>query len=165
MLRKIPSPPLLLQRAAHGDRNAVLDLVRARREDVYQFAADLIAGKLEAAAKPLHAGASRKKQEREEHARDESGEYPVGLAHRDDPLGPETLLRSWHLVQELHRALCALDDRALELVVLIDIEGLASDQVAWLLDLSEAEIYLGLRSARRQLRDQLLSRRAHAQPA
>src|SRR5687768_2292121 len=88
MFRKTPSPPQLLQRAAHGDRDAVLKLVCARKEDVYRFAASLVAGTLD--------------------DRDESGEYPVD--RRDDPLGPETLLRSWHVVQELHRALCALDD-------------------------------------------------------
>ena len=150
MLRRAPSPPQLLQRAAHGDRDAVLLLVRARREDVYRLAADLMAGRLDGPPQP---------------ARDESGEYPVDLARTGDPLAPEALLRSWHVVQELHRALCALDDRDLELVVLSDIEGLVSDQVAWLLDVSESEVYLRLRRARRQLRQHLLSRRDHAKPA
>ncbi|HEX6245176.1 MAG TPA: sigma factor-like helix-turn-helix DNA-binding protein, partial [Polyangiales bacterium] len=144
------SPPQLLQRAAHGDRDAVLHLVRARKEDVYRFAAELIAGKLD------EAGPTE---------RDESGEYPVDEARRDDPLAPEALLRSWHVVQELHRALCELDERDLELVVLNDIEGLAGDQVAWLLNLSEREVYTRLRRARRQLRQHLLSRHAHAKPA
>src|SRR5689334_17678878 len=119
MLRRAPTPPRLLERAAHGDRDAVLHLVRARKEDVYRFAAALIADKLDATP-----------GRRAQAGRDESGEYPVDLARLDDPLGPEALLRSWHVVQELHRALCTLDDEELELVVLSDIEGLASDQVA-----------------------------------
>jgi DNA-directed RNA polymerase specialized sigma24 family protein len=132
----------------------VLHLVRARKEDVYRFAAALIADKLDATP-----------GRRAEAGRDESGEYPVDLARLDDPLGPEALLRSWHVVQELHRALCTLDDEELELVVLSDIEGLASDQVAWLLDLRESDLYLRLRRARRRLREQLLSQRSQARQA
>lgn len=147
----LPTPPHLLERAAHGNKEAMSDLVRARMERVYQLAATLLAGQL--GTEPPAALRA-----------EESGEYPVAPPS-GSPLRPESLWRSWHLASDLQRAICALPDAERQVLVLEDVEGLASDQVAWLLNLSEAEIEQRRSRARLKLRELLLARRSHAQSA
>jgi DNA-directed RNA polymerase specialized sigma24 family protein len=126
----LPTPPHLLRRAARGSEQALHTFVHMRKERAYYFACSLRAGELEP-------------------------HFPEELdAHA---MTPDALLGRWDLVFALHRAVAALPRAQREVLVLADLEGLDSEQVAWLLDLDERELQLRLLQARTLVREQLMS--------
>ena len=76
------------------------------------------------------------------------------LEEADAPL---SWLSNWRLLDELHLAFCALPYAERQALILADVEGLAGDQVAWLLNLTEAEVLARRARGRELLQKQLLA--------
>lgn len=150
--RQLPTPPHLLQRAAQGHTDALGSLLRARKERVYQLVTALLMGPLERARDAGVAAAKHSDRKRQPA----SGEYALGPVHDAGP-HPLSWLSNWRLMDELQSALSALPYAERQALILAEVEGLASDQVAWLLNLSEGEVLARIACARRLLHAQLLS--------
>jgi DNA-directed RNA polymerase specialized sigma24 family protein len=155
-LQSLPTPPHLLQRAAQGHADALGSLLRTRKDRVYQLVTTLMLARSTAPA------ASRLRAQLDADANDEcsrqppSGEYPVGQVLEGLPPSL-SWLANWRLLDELHLAFCALPYSERQALILADVEGLAGDQVAWLLNLTEAEVLVRRARGRELLQKQLLS--------
>jgi DNA-directed RNA polymerase specialized sigma24 family protein len=136
----------MLQRAAQGNVDALGSLLRARKERVYQLVTTLVMGPPRPSTAAL-----------EDRRRPASGEFALSPTHDGDGAAQLPWLANWRLLDELQAALGALPYAERQALILADVEGLASDQVAWLLNLDEAEIVGRLERARRLLQTQLLS--------
>jgi len=69
---------------------------------------------------------------------------------------PEALLERFRLVQEVHHAIAALPLDYRKVLILRDVEGLTGEEVARMLQLSEAAMKTRLHRARRMLGERLL---------
>jgi len=155
-LHSLPTPPHLLQRAAQGHVDALGSLLRARRERVYQLATALVMSpSTDSVAAP-----GRTRPDNDQQAADSSqpvsGEYPVSPA-AEEQASVLSWLANWRFLDELHLAFCALPYAERQALILADVEGLAGDQVAWLLNLTEAEVLARRVRARTLLKKQLLA--------
>jgi DNA-directed RNA polymerase specialized sigma24 family protein len=176
MQRDVPSAPDLLERAVRAEPAALSALVCARKERAYQLAlslsmsgldselsSDLSASMEELADSCAYGRALRRHAERavEAGATPSSGTFTLGEAERGEGRAArfmqQALLHRWQLVYALCRALPALVHQERAVLVLIDMEGLETDQVAWLLGIREAEVRERLLSARSALRAALLA--------
>jgi DNA-directed RNA polymerase specialized sigma24 family protein len=172
MQSDVPTPPQLLERATRGEPAALSALVCARKERAYLLAVALSGGGFETELSSDVTASMDELADVCAHAHDTSPparDYDPGRSGtvRVDEMRESTgargtltqqaLLRRWQIVHNLCRALTAVADEQRALLVLVDIEGLESDQVAWLLGLSEAETCQRLFTARALLRARLLS--------
>jgi predicted DNA-binding protein (UPF0251 family) len=188
MQRDVPSAPDLLERAVRAEPAALSALVCARKERAYQLAlslsmsgldselsSDLSASMEELADSCAYRRALRRHAERavEAGATPSSGTFTLGEAESDGEgraarFMQQALLHRWQLVYALCRALPALAYQERAVLVLIDMEGLETDQVGWLLGIREAEVRERLLSARSALRAALLAQgnqqRGHRAP-
>jgi DNA-directed RNA polymerase specialized sigma24 family protein len=80
-------------------------------------------------------------------------------AHDDDASSALALLDRWHVIHEVHRAIAALPSAWRQVLLLREIEGLSSAEVARLLQLSETELSERLHNARNTMRAQLTGQR------
>jgi DNA-directed RNA polymerase specialized sigma24 family protein len=178
MQRDLPSAPNLLERAAHAEPAALSALVCARKERAYQLALSLsmsgldseLSSDLSASMEELaDSCAYRRALGRHAARASDAGEAPCsGTFTLGEEAGDgegrsarfmqQALRHRWHLVYTLCRALGALAYQERAVLVLIDMEGLETDQVGWLLGFSEAEVRERLLSARSALRKLLLVR-------
>ena len=171
-----PTPPHLLQRAAQGDAEALSALICVRKERVYQLATTLRAGRLdplissdapdtaEALAEVSASAGGLQRWASSMGSTLQAMAQPQAVSsqpERDRPslseLTPDCLLARWRLIFELHCAVAALPTKYREVLVLVDLEGLEQTQVAWLLNLGEAETRTRLRRARALVRERLLA--------
>jgi RNA polymerase sigma-70 factor (ECF subfamily) len=89
----------------------------------------------------------RRRATRREIAPDDAGADPM-----DARPGPERLTSSVEVAGRLERALSALDDRDRSIVLLREVEGLAYEEIAALLDLKMGTLKATLHRAREKLR-------------
>jgi RNA polymerase sigma-70 factor (ECF subfamily) len=94
----------------------------------------------------------RRRATRREIAPDEAAEDPT-----DARPGPERLTSSVEVAGRLERALLALDDRDRSIVLLREVEGLAYEEIAALLDLKMGTLKATLHRAREKLRHALVA--------
>lgn len=94
----------------------------------------------------------RRRATRREVVPDEAAADPT-----DARPGPERLTSSVELAGRLERALSALDDRDRSLVLLREVEGLAYEEIAVLLDLKMGTLKATLHRARERLRHALVA--------
>jgi DNA-directed RNA polymerase specialized sigma24 family protein len=132
MARTTPTPPPLLQRAARGSETALHALPGRHKERAYHVAASLRTGALE----------------------------PAALEPPQQALTPAALLERWELVFALHRVVSMLPEAHRQVLVLVDLEGLEQEQVAWLLDLDPGVVQARLSQARRLVRQELMEEAA-----
>jgi RNA polymerase sigma-70 factor (ECF subfamily) len=154
-----PTPPHLLQRAAQGHGDELGALLRARKERVYQLVTQLLMSPSTASAAPrvrVRPDAEASDFGVDPKRQPESGEYAVSEA-LEDADAPLSWLSNWRLLDELHLAFCALPYAERQALILADVEGLAGDQVAWLLNLTEAEVLVRRARGRELLQKQLLA--------
>jgi hypothetical protein len=165
MQRDVPSSPELLERATQGEPAALSALVCAHKERAYLLAVALSGGgfdtelssDLSSTFSELADACLPGARDTEPPARDyDPGRSGTVRIDGSSTPSQQELLRRWQVVHRLCRALAALGHEERALVVLVDLEGLESDQVAWLLSVSEAEICQRLFAARSLLHKQLL---------
>jgi RNA polymerase sigma-70 factor (ECF subfamily) len=93
----------------------------------------------------------RRRATRRETARDDDAPDPT-----DARPGPERLTSSVEVASRLKRALLALDHRDRSIVLLREVEGLAYEEIAELLDLKMGTLKATLHRAREKLRHALV---------
>jgi DNA-directed RNA polymerase specialized sigma24 family protein len=184
MSSEAPTSPNLLERATQGDQAALSALICLHKERVYHFAVALRGrgSALESGEQDLDAeltsDVTASMEEladvcarssgliclttRARVAYDSSLPGRVNLAERAREAGRspavlarQTLMRRWHVVHALCRAAARLLPEQRALLVLVDMEGLECDQVAWLLGITECEARERLLAARAELRVRL----------
>ena len=94
----------------------------------------------------------RRRSTRREVARDETADDPT-----DARPGPERLTSSVEVAFRLEQALFALDRRDRSIVILREVEGLAYEEIAELLDLKMGTLKATLHRAREKLRHALVA--------
>jgi len=94
----------------------------------------------------------RRRATRREIAQDHAAKDPT-----DARPGPERLTSSVEVAARLERALLALDDRDRSIVLLREVEGLAYEEIAALLDLKMGTLKATLHRAREKLRHALVA--------
>jgi len=174
MQRDLPSAPELLQRATHGDPAALSALICARKERACELARtlamsagegevhDVPASMEELADSWAHRRSIRARAPRPGDPT--SGTFVLGAGADDmeDRVSAHmhrALLRRWQLVSALCHALVGLSYEQRAVLVLLDVEGLETDQVGWLMGHSEAEVRALVFPARAALRAHLLTGR------
>jgi DNA-directed RNA polymerase specialized sigma24 family protein len=171
MQRDLPSAPDLLQRATHGEPAALATLLCVRKERACELARtlslssdrevpDVPASMEELADSYAHSRASPVRASREPS----SGTFTLGaganaMEERVSAYMQRALLRRWQLVSALCHALVGLSYEQRAVLVLLDVEGLETDQVGWLMGFSEAEVRALVFPARAALRALLLTGR------
>jgi DNA-directed RNA polymerase specialized sigma24 family protein len=185
MSRVVPTSPHLLERATQGEPAALSALVCARKERAYLLALTLsveafdsdLASDVTASMEELADACAGQRDSYWPARRPRPSSRPPSPSAFDasevtresgwpaSPLLQQTLLRRWQLVYALCRAVAALAPEERALLVLIDMEGLESDQVAWLLGFREAEIHGRLLAARSCLRARLRSAKCERKSA
>jgi DNA-directed RNA polymerase specialized sigma24 family protein len=142
-----PTSPCLLERALHNEPAALSALVCVRKERVRAFVQSLLT---EGVASELAPDVTTSMEELADQCARRSTRPP------EQPVARQTLLRRWCIVYELCQALALLPREQRAAVILIELEALAIDQVAWLLALSEDETRERLATARCVLRRRLV---------
>ena len=172
MQRDLPSAPNLLHRATHGDPAALSALICARKERACDLARtlsmsgdgdhDVPVSMEELADSWAHRRSLRARAPRPGDP--SSGTFVLGAGESDMEDRVSThlhraLLRRWQWVSALCHALVGLSYEQRAVLVLLDVEGLETDQVGWLMGHSEAEVRALVFPARAALRALLLTGR------